>query len=122
MKLPDWMYLTKRERFALYFLFISILLGEALYLRRDLWMEENKPVHHEMRKWPVDVNKIDFKGLLEIPGIGPVLARRIIDYRKKRGGIIHIDELLRVKGIGPKLLRQISRYLYAPGDKTHGGD
>jgi competence ComEA-like helix-hairpin-helix protein len=117
MKLPNWLYLTRKERFALYFLFSSICIGELFYLTRNVWISgtpETKNTYVD--RWPVDINKVDYEELVEIPGIGPVLAERIISFRKERGKIERLEELLEVKGIGHKLLREISHYLYAPSD------
>ncbi|WP_198668625.1 ComEA family DNA-binding protein, partial [Streptomyces triticisoli] len=37
-----------------------------------------------------------------IPGVGPVLARRIIDYRTQHGGFRSVDQLREVSGIGER--------------------
>jgi competence protein ComEA len=42
-----------------------------------------------------------------LPGIGPVLAARIIAYREEHGPFTSIDDLTKVKGIGPKLMERI---------------
>jgi competence protein ComEA len=45
--------------------------------------------------------------LTSLPGIGPVLARRIIAQRMRDGPYQRLDDLLRVEGIGPKLLERL---------------
>jgi len=53
---------------------------------------------------PIDVNHASQEELQVIPGIGPVLAKRIVDYRHKNGYFRTVQDLVKVKGIGPKLL------------------
>ncbi len=52
----------------------------------------------------VNINTADKKLLIQLPGIGPVTADRIIQYRKDNGQFKSIDELTKVKGIGTKTL------------------
>lgn len=60
---------------------------------------------------PLDLNKVEEEHLTLIPGIGPRLAQRIIQYRSEREGFREIDELKGVRGIGEKKLRSLQRYL-----------
>jgi len=53
---------------------------------------------------PVNVNRANQEELQVLPGIGPVLAKKIIDYRDKNGYFRTVQDLIEVKGIGPKLL------------------
>jgi len=53
---------------------------------------------------PINVNHASMEELQAIPGIGPVLAKRIVDYRAKNGYFRTVQDLIEVKGIGPKLL------------------
>lgn len=57
----------------------------------------------ELRR-PINVNTATAAELERLPGIGPVLATRIIDEREANGPFVSIDELERVSGIGPKKL------------------
>ncbi|RKY85148.1 hypothetical protein DRQ09_07670 [candidate division KSB1 bacterium] len=59
-----------------------------------------------------DINLITRDELESIPGIGPVLAKRIIDYRNKTGKISNLEELVNIKGIGKKKLVKIQKFLY----------
>lgn len=55
----------------------------------------------------VNINTASTEELNAIPGIGPALARRIVEYRKAHGPFAKVDDLLAVKGIGPKMLAKI---------------
>ncbi|MFE6162005.1 helix-hairpin-helix domain-containing protein [Streptomyces sp. NPDC056486] len=50
----------------------------------------------------VGLNTATAEQLDELPGVGPVLAEHIIDYRTEHGGFRSVDELREVNGIGDK--------------------
>jgi comEA protein len=50
----------------------------------------------------ININTAPQSKLEELPGIGPVLARSIIDYRDKHGGFDSIEQIMDVDGIGEK--------------------
>ncbi len=53
----------------------------------------------------VNINTANQTELESLPGIGPVKAKAILEYRKKNGGFKSVDELTRVDGIGPVTLK-----------------
>lgn len=55
----------------------------------------------------VNINLTDAAGLDSLPGIGPTLAQRIVDFRTSNGGFRAISDLGRVAGIGPMLLSRL---------------
>ena len=57
---------------------------------------------------PVPLNTADLASLDTLPGVGPVLAQRILDWRAAHGRFTSVDELGEVSGIGEKLLAQLS--------------
>ena len=57
--------------------------------------------------FPIDINRADKVMLMELPGIGEVMAERIIAYRTKHGDFTHVEELLNVEGMGTKKLDKI---------------
>jgi competence protein ComEA len=52
----------------------------------------------------VDVNVASAAQLVELPGIGPVLAERIVTFRTENGPFRSLDQLVEVPGIGPAIL------------------
>ena len=60
---------------------------------------------------PVDINTADAATLETIPGIGPRLAERIVEFRETNGAFATADELLDVNGISERLLDEIGPYL-----------
>lgn len=56
---------------------------------------------------PVDVNRAQIKELEQITGIGPALALRIVDTRRRVGPFRKAEDLLLVPGIGPAVLQAI---------------
>lgn len=60
---------------------------------------------------PIDVNLADSLELQLLPGIGPVLAQRIIDYRHIHGPFRSVEELDKIYGIGPKTVQKVRHYL-----------
>ncbi len=59
----------------------------------------------------VNVNTATAADLDRLPGVGPVLARRIVEHREARGLFRRLDDLLEVEGIGPTLLRRLQPLL-----------
>lgn len=53
---------------------------------------------------PVNLNHATAAQLEELPGIGPVLAERVVRHREANGGFRSVDELQQVPGIGEKIL------------------
>lgn len=55
----------------------------------------------------VDLNGSGVDALDDLPGIGPVLARRIVAHRERHGPFHRLEDLLQVEGIGPRLLDRL---------------
>ena len=55
----------------------------------------------------VNLNTASIEQLETLPGVGPALAKRIVEHRTKVGKFTKIEELLNVKGIGEKSFQKM---------------
>ncbi len=127
--------LTRYEKGIIVFLAASIVLGYGLvYFQKvhshtkDFGVGVNAEpplpaswVAHSYQKelparsirtvFVIDINKADYRNLIRLSGIGPVLAQRIIDYRSRNGTFKRIEEIKNVSGIGNKKFERIKEFL-----------
>ena len=59
----------------------------------------------------IDINRASAEELQGLPGVGPVLAQRIIAWREAQGSFSTLADLDAVTGVGPSLLRQLEGLL-----------
>jgi len=83
---------------------------------RMIEIDRAEPLDYEFL---VDVNSAAWPELAVLPGIGEVLARRVVVARERRGGFTSAEDLLDVRGIGPRKLARIGPYLLPlPEDRS----
>jgi competence protein ComEA len=76
----------------------------------------------------IDVNRADADTLALLPGIGPRVARRIVDYRQRHGRFERVQGLDEVAGIGAQTLNKIAPHVAclpagsAPGTGVQAGE
>ena len=63
----------------------------------------------------VNINTATLEELQRLPGIGPTLAQRIIDYREDHGPFEAVSQLTMVEGIGILTLEEIMEYVTVGG-------
>lgn len=66
----------------------------------------------------ININTADAGQLALLPRVGPSVAQRIIDYRKKNGGFKSTDDLMLVQGIGEKTYQLLKPYVATAGEST----
>jgi competence ComEA-like helix-hairpin-helix protein len=66
----------------------------------------------------IDLNSASPSDLDALPGIGPVLAERIVSHRRRHGPFGSPEELLAVRGIGPRLLARLAPHVRVGGSST----
>ncbi|MFC1745159.1 helix-hairpin-helix domain-containing protein [Candidatus Riflebacteria bacterium] len=65
----------------------------------------------ELPRRTINLNLATEKQLLSLPGIGPSIAKRIIEYRSIKGPFTFPADLTKVKGISKKLLKKVEPYI-----------
>jgi competence protein ComEA len=75
------------------------------------------PLSTEATPRRLNLNRASAEDFQQLPGIGPVLAQRIIEWRRQHGAFKQVDELNAVKGIGTKKLQQIRPLVMVGQDK-----
>ena len=116
--------LTRHEKGVIVFLAASIVLGCGLIYFQKINSKPPSPIPHSLysyqKKLParpdkttfvIDINKADYRNLIRLSGVGPVLAQRIIDYRNHNGSFKRIGEIKNVSGIGNKKFERIKEFL-----------
>lgn len=66
--------------------------------------------------YPLDLNAATVEELETLPGVGAILAERIVSYREAVGGFQTLEELQQVNGIGSGIYSQIAPYLFIIGE------
>lgn len=100
--------------------FICLLLGIFVY-RNHLYRNDfsilNSTAATETTTpaqgvgFPIDINKANAAQLDLLPGIGPVLAERIVTYRNTKGPFSAETDIMLVSGIGQAKYDQIAEYI-----------
>ena len=105
------MTLSRRET-AILLLLIAVLI--AINVIKYVKKQEVR-AHHmlyvEELNVEISINEADSNDLECLPGIGPTLAQRIIEYRQKHGSFKTLEELKNVRGIGEKLFQKVLPYV-----------
>ena len=63
----------------------------------------------------ININTADIQSLMQLEGIGPTLAQRIINYREANGPFKRIEDIMNVPDIGEKRFLQIKDYITTGG-------
>ena len=112
---------TSRQLKFVIFLSALLLVTSVLNLVRNISAVEPEAMRLTVRVgdndtrysplFKVDLNHSPVDSLELLPGIGPILAQRIVSYRDSVGPYRSPEDLMKVRGIGFKLYDKIKPYL-----------
>ena len=81
--------------------------GEQIYVDTTVVNSTGVRVSKSVRKGPININRATVAQLDALDGIGPVIAKRIVEYRKVNGPFATVEDLQKVSGIGAAKFAQI---------------
>jgi len=81
--------------------------GEQIYVDATVVNSSGARVSKATHAGPININRATAHQLDALDGVGPVIAQRIVDYRKANGSFLSIDDLQKVSGIGAAKFAQI---------------
>lgn len=100
--------MTRRSFLYIFVIAPGLLLTSAVI--PALAAGKRKPSKNPPQK-PLDVNKATAEELEQVPGIGPVTARAIVNYRVKNGPFRRLEELMIIDGISEQKLEKLRPWL-----------
>jgi competence ComEA-like helix-hairpin-helix protein len=71
----------------------------------------------ELLTYRLDLNQASHGELMQLPGIGPKLAQRILEYRQRHGKFHTVTDLKEVPGIGPTVFKRIEGWVCINGSE-----
>ena len=81
--------------------------GEQIYVDSTVINSAGVRVSKKLPSGPININRATARQLDALDGIGPVIAARIVEYRKINGSFLSVDDLQKVSGIGAAKFAQI---------------
>jgi len=106
--------MTKQEKAAIFFLIAMLILGLVVKYYKIKTCRINPKIDVQKiieEKQTIKINTATVQDFSGLPGIGPALAQRIVDYRNEFGSFLMLEDLKKVKGLGGKKYDKIKDYL-----------
>lgn len=125
---------TPQETKAIIFLLMALLVGSGIILYKrtypkfapQLRLEKGGADSLRQTLYPsgggqgenrINLNQATAAELQLLPGLGPALSRRVVEFREANGNFRRIEDIMQVPGIGPKTFERIKDYVTAEKKK-----
>jgi competence protein ComEA len=111
---PHWLLRRADQAAVALLVAVALLATVGWWVAHGGWQERLIEIDRSeplTARFEVDINSADWPELMQLPGIGETLARRIVESRSSGGPFVDNDDLRRVRGIGAKTFERIRPYL-----------
>ena len=95
---------------------LALTLGSVPLTAQESGRQAPRP--QEAATAPVNLNTATAAQLESLPGIGPAMAQRIVEYRQQSGGFKKIEELMNVRGIGEASFLKLKALITVTAPRT----
>ncbi len=126
MKKPQWWLIGITAAFLC--MLLGIFIGRNYLSGTNLNIQDGQtpPTSPTEQSEPlgdgrIDINTANAAQLDMLPGVGSVIAQRIIDYREKNGPFATIEDIKNVSGIGERKFEQIKEYIKVDNGNENSG-
>lgn len=105
--------LTIQEKRIVIILSIILIIGGVLHFLLQRYRLQSFLVDQPSHQIhiPIDLNTATYNQMDDLPGIGPTLAERFMDYRRGNK-LSSFNDLKKIKGFSKKVLEKIKPYVY----------
>ncbi len=94
------------------------LVAAIAVFAREKTPRKEPPQPAEKPEISIDINAASTEDFQKLPGIGPKLAKRIVNFRQKHGPFRRVEDLLAIRGVGIKKWKAIRPFLRVGGSKN----
>ncbi len=111
---PYWLLRRADQAAVAVLVLVGLAATVGWWTRQGGWqgrLIEVERAEPQTARFQVDLNRADWPELVQLPRIGPTLARRIVESRQTDGPFVDHEDIKRVRGIGPKTLERVRPYL-----------